>query len=188
MDKHESKYFHTAELMDEALILLLKKKDYQTITVKDICEKAGVNRSTFYLHYETIDDLLEENIESTIKKLLDKYQDRPKTDITGDINQLYLFTPEYLKPYLTFIKENKDLILLAYKKTVLFKTNPTLNKLNEKLFIPIMTRFNIPKDEQKYVISFFINGVHAIIKIWLENGCQESIDYMNDLIYKYIKR
>ncbi|MBQ8872345.1 MAG: helix-turn-helix transcriptional regulator, partial [Clostridia bacterium] len=46
--------------MDEALIRLLEKKNYEFITVKEICTKAGVNRSTFYLHYETMDDLLME--------------------------------------------------------------------------------------------------------------------------------
>ena len=47
MNKSESKYFNTALLMDEALIQLLEVKDYEYITVKEICEKAGVNRSTF---------------------------------------------------------------------------------------------------------------------------------------------
>ena len=61
--KSESKYFNTARMMDEALIELLCKKDIQYISVKEICAKAGVNRSTFYLHYETISDLLEETIE-----------------------------------------------------------------------------------------------------------------------------
>ena len=56
MNKSESKYLNTARLMDEAFILLLDKKDYEFITVKEICEKAGVNRSTFYLHYETINE------------------------------------------------------------------------------------------------------------------------------------
>ena len=63
MNKSESKYYNTACLMDQALLLLLEKKDFDYITVKEICEKAGVNRSTFYLHYETIDDLLMESID-----------------------------------------------------------------------------------------------------------------------------
>lgn len=50
MNKFESKYFNTALLMNQALILLLEKKEFEYITVKEICEKAGVNRSTFYLH------------------------------------------------------------------------------------------------------------------------------------------
>lgn len=58
MTKSESKYFATAAKMDEAF---LEKKDFAYITVKEICAAAGVNRSTFYLHYETINDLLEES-------------------------------------------------------------------------------------------------------------------------------
>lgn len=52
MNKSESKYFATAARMDEAFLELIEKKDFAYITVKEICEKAGVNRSTFYLHYE----------------------------------------------------------------------------------------------------------------------------------------
>lgn len=64
MNKSESKYFNTALPMDDALIDLLKKKDLEYITVKEICKKAGVNRSTFYLHYETVADLLNEATET----------------------------------------------------------------------------------------------------------------------------
>ena len=44
MNKSESKYFHTAEKMDQAFLELLEKKDFAYITVKEICEKAGVHR------------------------------------------------------------------------------------------------------------------------------------------------
>lgn len=57
MNKNESKYFSTAFLFDEALIYLLEKKELEYITVKEICDKAGVNRSTFYLRYESIEDI-----------------------------------------------------------------------------------------------------------------------------------
>lgn len=63
MKKSESKYFNTAVRMDRAFLELLEKKDMEYITVKEICEAAGVNRSTFYLHYETIDDLLAESVQ-----------------------------------------------------------------------------------------------------------------------------
>jgi hypothetical protein len=45
MNKNESKYFNTAVKMDKAFLALLEKKDFAYITVKEICEKAGVNRS-----------------------------------------------------------------------------------------------------------------------------------------------
>ena len=53
--------------MNQALIELLNKKDYEFLTIKEICKKAGVNRSTFYLHYDDIDDLLYETIENLNK-------------------------------------------------------------------------------------------------------------------------
>ena len=70
MNKNESKYFNTAILFDEALIYLLEKKDAEYITIKEICTKAGVNRSTFYLHYESISDLIEETMNYINKKVI----------------------------------------------------------------------------------------------------------------------
>ena len=90
MNKSESKYFNTARLMDEALLILLEKKDIEEITVKEICEKAGVNRSTFYLHYDTIDDLFQETIERLNN---DFYSSFDVQDISGLIkngNKKYL--------------------------------------------------------------------------------------------------
>ena len=63
MDKAESKYRNTALLMNQALLILLEKKDLEFISVKEICLKTGVNRSTFYLHYENINDVLNETME-----------------------------------------------------------------------------------------------------------------------------
>ena len=62
MNKSESRYFATAARMDEAFLTLLAKKGFEYITIKEICEVAGVNRSTFYLYYETMSDLLSESV------------------------------------------------------------------------------------------------------------------------------
>lgn len=70
MNKNESKYFNTALFMNEALLSLLEKKNFEYITVKELCNKAGVNRSTFYLHYETMNDLLNETINMNRKEIL----------------------------------------------------------------------------------------------------------------------
>ena len=71
MNRSESKYFATAAKMDEAFLTLLEKKDFAYITVKEICAAAGVNRSTFYLHYETVSDLLAESVEHMNRQFLD---------------------------------------------------------------------------------------------------------------------
>ena len=108
MNKSESKYFNTALRMDEALIALLEKKDLEYITVKELCQQAGVNRSTFYLHYETVADLVNETVEMINRRFL-SYFSRSEEEILGsqERKDLVLVTREYLLPYLRFIQDNK---------------------------------------------------------------------------------
>lgn len=71
MDRFESKYFNTAYLMQQALINLLNKKEYEYISIKEICSQAGVNRSTFYLHYTKQKMIYSKNVsKKLIKDLL----------------------------------------------------------------------------------------------------------------------
>ena len=104
MNRQESKYQYTASLMDEALLLLLEQKDYDTITVKEVCQKAGVNRSTFYLHYESMNDLLEE----TVGMINNRFKTSLASVPAVDPSKIVLTSERYLRPYLNFIKENKQ--------------------------------------------------------------------------------
>ena len=103
MNKNESKYFNTAIRMDEALITLLEKKDFEYITVKEICDTAGVNRSTFYLHYENTTDLLRETTRYIIDKNLAYYEiDKTRISLQFETcmrEELLFITDEYLVPY-----------------------------------------------------------------------------------------
>ena len=109
MNKNESKYFNTAILFDETLIYLLEKKDIEYITIKEICIKAGVNRSTFYLHYESINDLVEETMNYINKKFEDYFNENSNDFInkikSSSLEELNLVEKKYLTPYLTFIKD-----------------------------------------------------------------------------------
>ncbi len=123
MNKSESKYYNTACLMDEALLQLLEKKDFDYITVKEICVKAGVNRSTFYLHYENMNELLQESLTYLFSRFKEKYDKMPIDNSnlsTCPLEDLYLITPKYIKPYLEFIKENKKIFLTAIVKPTVF--------------------------------------------------------------------
>lgn len=112
MNKQESKYQKTALLMDEALLLLLENKDYDRITVKELCEKAGVNRTTFYLHYESMNDLLEETVAMINKRFTGSLSGIDK----GDPSKEVLTSEKYLRPYLELIR-----LLLTYMDTKLVK-------------------------------------------------------------------
>lgn len=194
MNKSESKYYNTACLMDEAFILLLEKKEFQYITVKEICTKAGVNRSTFYLHYETMNDLLEESAQFVLKKCYESMQSVDDFNIahgeeginefvtSSSLDNLYLITPKYLTPYLQFIRDNKRLYATALKNVGLFKWENTYDNLFKKIFSPILDRFGQEEKIKPYLVLFYISGLMAIVTEWLKNDCAESVEEIISVI------
>ena len=191
MNRSESKYFNTALLMDEALIKLLEVKDFEYITVKEICAKAGVNRSTFYLHYETIDDLLKETTEYYNEQFLKQFSFVPDQFVpsihSAPLNELVLINSEYLRPYLSFIKEHKSVYQAAFKNPVCMQAERQFEDISEYVLKPIMKRFQIPEEEQPYWISFYIHGCTAIVQEWIKRNCEDPIENIEHIMIQCIR-
>ena len=184
MNKSESKYFYTARLMNESLFILLEKKDIDYITVKEICEKAGVNRSTFYLHYDTIDDLFQETIERLNNDFIGSFEIKDVSAVikNGSKEDIVFIKKEYLQPYLEFVKRNKRVLKMVYKRPILFKSEKIYNKMSEELFFPILARFGVPKEEQIYKLEFFTKGTCAIVNKWLMCDCEMPISKIMEIV------
>ena len=186
MNKSQSKYFNTAVRFDKALLALLDKKPFAFITVSEICEEAGVNRSTFYLHYENTSDLLEE----TLKYVLDDFISYFSVDMRSietrfadkDLQELVYINEQYLTPYLTYIKEHQRIFLAAVSQPQTFHAEDLDRRLFDNIFNPILERFHYPADTRKYVTQFYLNGLTAILTEWLKDGCQKSIQEISDII------
>lgn len=190
MNKSESKYFNTAIKMDEALIALLEKKDFEYISVKEICTAAGVNRSTFYLHYENTVDLLDESVALMHERFtgyFDVEQERFVNEIkTASEAELMLITPEYLLPYLRYIKDHRRLYAAAMTKPSNFKAQDTYGKMFRHVFDPILERYFVPPSERPFIMSFYLGGISSLVSEWLREDCKTPIDTVCDMIIKYI--
>ena len=186
MNKNESKYFNTAIKMDEALITLLEKKDFSYITIREICEVAGVNRSTFYLHYENTSDLLKETTRYIIDKHLAYYSSETASISlryeTCKKSELVFITEEYLTPYLTFIKENQRLFKVAIKQFNSMNFGEVYGNMFTHIFSPILARFNVPEKERTYIMKFYLTGIFAIVMEWLDKDCAEDINEITKII------
>lgn len=191
MNKAESKYFNTALLMNQALIELLNKKEFEFITIKEICHKAGVNRSTFYLHYDTVCDLLDECIENISKNFFASFNKSQKDFFdklqTSNKEDLIFITPEYLTPYLTFIKENKVVYQVFVTKHKTMNTANIFNQMNKNIFSPIFDKFGVEKNTQNYIIMYYLNGINAIINEWVLNNCLDNIEYIEKIIIDCVR-
>lgn len=188
MNKNESKYFNTARLMDEALLLLLDKKEYEFITVKEICQKAGVNRSTFYLHYEGVEDLFRETVEMINERFFQTFNNK-KLDVQGSSTaDCFLITPEFLTPYLNFILQNKRVFRLLYTKPKLFGSENTFNRMYAELFAPILRKFGTSEQNMPYVFGYYAGGITSVVKCWAENDCDKPVDELVALITALLPR
>ena len=102
MNKSEAKFYNTAVKMDDALVALLEQKDFGEITIMDICAQAGVNRSTFYAHYNNLYDLLKETQERAVSDFFKSFGSpfgaADISKMTAD--ELIFISPQYLVPYL----------------------------------------------------------------------------------------
>lgn len=172
----ESKYFQTARKMDLAFLELLEEKEFAYITVKEICKKAGVHRSTFYLHYETIADLLSESIAyKNTQFFAHMQQDREAfRERLRDcpLEELYLITPNYLTPYLGYIQENRRFFLTAIKNTKLLGLEESYDQLCRFVFQPILERYHVPQEKRAYLMAFYIQGMMGLLMEWIQDDCR----------------
>ncbi len=76
MDK---RVYRSKAALKTAFLTLLKSREPKEITVTDLCQKAGLNRSTFYAHYDYLEKLIREILRESVEDIF-----------RGQINQWYL--------------------------------------------------------------------------------------------------
>ena len=176
----DTKYQYTAQLMNKALLLLLETKDLDYITVSEITKKAGVNRSTFYLHYENVYELFEEVIENLNKEFIASFDLK---SIKLDSQQTaFLITDEHLVPYLNFVQKNKRVLKLIHQKPQLFRVEKTYQKMQEDVFMPAIEQFVSGDKKAPYRLEYYTKGVAAIIAKWLQQDCNLEINELIEII------
>lgn len=152
------------EQIEKIFLQLIQKKNIDEISVSMICKIAKLNRSTFYANYIDIYDLAE-RIKKKMETEFAEFQlsNNAKQDSNGYLNMF------------KYIKENQ----------IFFKTYFKLEEISADL----PTQYHIELAEKyydnKYIdyhIEFFRAGLNAIIKKWLNNGCQESPEQINIII------
>lgn len=186
MTKSESKYFNTAQKMDNALLELLEKKDFEYITIKEICKIADVSRSTFYLHYQNTRDLLDETARYILDGFMDYFADEKKLVTSGfsdcSLSELNFMTEKYLMPFLQYFRENKRLFKTMMLNSVSFDFNGIYERLFKYVFNPVLSRFDFPEKERHYVMRFYLSGIFAVIMQWVEENCEKSDEDIAEII------
>lgn len=189
MMQRNSRYFETAELMDEAFLDLLEERDVELITVKDVCTRAGVSRSTFYLHYESFADLIEESVQLVFGRFRETFGQEAERDVFARLasvrqTELYLVVPEYLMPYFEFIRENHKLFSALVRNSGAMGMHSAYAKMEQHLIAPILDRYCVPDRERRYLMRFYLDGLMAILDEWIRGGCEDPADEIASIMQR----
>ena len=172
---------YTKQALKDSLIEALKDKAIEKITVKELCEKADVNRGTFYSHYADQFDLYNEVIRDlvlTAIKLTDPFMD-PK----GAIHDKLKTAVTVFK----FIKANDELIRILIENLSIFGTDKysdMFNRMIHNVYLDDIKK-NVPNARLvDMVYQYVVSANLTLIKYWLNTGMKESEEEMAILAMK----
>lgn len=158
----------TKKSLAAALKKMMEFKPLDKITVKDLVELCGVNRQTFYYHFDDVYDLLEWIFDEDASRTL------PKKIVYESWRQDVMHWFDYLFDNASFFmnvyNSNSRMYMMRYFSKCL--------KTCISGFANIVSRgMNIDRQDYDFVIDFYTNGILGLISQWLENGMMQRENF-----------
>ena len=179
MNRKNNKQFQdSAARMEQAMLRLMNETSFEKITVRLICDNAGVNRSTFYAHYTDIYDMIQQMETNLQKELINSYP------TPGSVTPLSL---ESFLPFLEFIRKHQDFYRIALKTRREFPLKQGYEPLWNQVIKPLCQNAGIASETE---MMFYFVGFQAsftmILKYWVDQGCAESSQKIAQIIRNII--
>ena len=165
----------TKDALASALRQMMKVKPIDRITVKDIVEICGVNRQTFYYHFDDVDDLLEWVFEDDAERVLPKevVYERWLEDVMTFMDYLETNSSFTLNVY----NSNSRLYMLRYLKS-------KMKACIESFAIIVSEGRNIDRQDFEFVTEFYAACAIGFISQWLDSGMQLPRELTRERILK----
>lgn len=164
-----------------ALATLLQEKRIHTITVQELCRKAGVNRSTFYTHYKDIYHLrecVENELYEGFCSCLYPIQDVQR-DLYRQLVAIYRFFGRNADISVALLGVNGDLAFSIRLRDALRQVWWSWLEQNYP---------DVSPNDWQYSYQYTVYGLNGILKEWLMHGRQESAEYMGGLTVRLMTK
>lgn len=153
-----------------------EKGQVSKVTVREICQLAQINRTSFYLHFQDVYDLLEK-VEKTMEVTMTETflrEIREEQDLGAGFEALFRFVGEHREFYVIYLGE---------------AAHPVLNIARElyqaQRQAVDFSQFGYGSQEElEYHEAFFLSGLTAMLRRWLLTGCRETPREMADILFR----
>lgn len=170
----------TKQMIHMALLHLLENKSIEKIKVSELCAESGVNRATFYRHYETIQDILHEMEAELVQHM-------PRLD--GPPHNLEEVRP-IMTNICTYMYDNADILKVLF----LNRTDEDMTRTLISFYQELLEHHQhellfslLDEATQQIVITLFGGGCHSLLKKWIMGTIQKSpkelADILCDILY-----
>ncbi|WP_307188674.1 MULTISPECIES: TetR/AcrR family transcriptional regulator [Bacillaceae] len=169
----------TRMVLKEALMKLLKEKPISSVTVKELCEMANINRSTFYSHYIDAHDLLDKigkELFDDMYATLNQYNFKKQDEVLQMSTKILEYVAERSEQCQILLSDNGD---TSFKKRV-------IGIIQEFIMKKWMEEHQLGDDLSEYIPLLVVSGGVDTIESWLVNGKKESPQEMARLIHQFI--
>ncbi|MBR6801341.1 MAG: TetR/AcrR family transcriptional regulator C-terminal domain-containing protein [Eubacteriaceae bacterium] len=174
MKKEDQRIVLTKRLLADALTELLKHKDLDKINVTELCRKAGINRATFYRHYETVSDIMDEMQDRLVREIR-LMSNEPKN--SGEVR-------DAIKKIASHLYEQRELVRLILKNNADEKMAMLFNEIYKKIMEDkdlLNINFSASPKDIKFIATFIAGGTYAMLKEWIMSDEPEHPDRISKL-------
>lgn len=167
----------TKKLLQEGLLRLLEEKSLDKISVTELCRESGINRATFYNHYSSPQELLND-IESRISTDLKSIIGLPRT--TDEVIR-------QVENVCTYFHNHSRTILILHNCHSDEDVTAALYDLNQNFqYYRLSTKFTNTMDQESLnlISVFFYTGCYNILLAWLKRDIQKTPKEIADLMIR----
>ncbi len=178
--EHSKRWIDTEYNIERSALELMRNGDREDLNVRAICEKAHVNRSTFYDHFDGVSGLLykmELKMQEEATRLFKK-------------EKIESFSMQLFIPLFKHIKTNKRFYLFALRRKILL---PIKRGYDTKLLADIANSFCertcvSNETERAYYITSFQAMIITCMRRWIETGCRETEEQIAEIVTNCIPK
>ena len=168
----------TKQLLKDALMELLADKPLAKITVKELCEKADINRTTYYKYYIDIYDQMDKVENEIISDMLTKLDVITVENMNDRESRLVVITK-----ILEYIESRQEEFKVLLEKNELNFQYKLLSVIGGRIFDKLNTHDQ--KDVIRYI--YIVNGSYGIIREWLKGSIDMDVNVLAKELETYIK-
>lgn len=173
--KDNQRVRHTKHLLAETLTDMLQNMPIQSVSIKELCERAGINRTTFYYHYGNQYDLLEEISDTfldSVRQRLSSAEPNSRESVLEMVTLVLSFMEEHIQLSRLLLNNMVDQGF-AYRIISLPEIPDLLSVYRNDEFDP---------DLQYAADIFAVSGSYRLLQLWINDDHRRSAAEEAELI------